>query len=188
VKRTKQIPNYRTVTETVIVTKTYDDGRAPRVQNTEVAGVGAQSQRTFQEPDGTYRDEEYWDTETYTEYENVEVPSEETYYETKNSQCHCYECRCPKCKLEYSHLNSLKNCLSGIFGLSWIFLKFSCIIAPFLLFGAVGILFGIYSKNWYMGYYISGAATIIGYTVGVISVGCLMTVLYCKKNRSCCFY
>jgi hypothetical protein len=160
------------------------------VQNTEVAGVGAGSKRTYQELDGTYREEEYWETENYTDYENVEVPKIETFYESQDSPCHCYNCGCRKCKPVNSNLNSLEYFLFKVFSRSLIFLKFSCIFVPFLLFSGVGFLFGRYCQNWYIAYLISGessSVSIIGYVVGVISIVFLMTVLYCKKRRRCCF-
>jgi hypothetical protein len=59
-----------------------------------------------------------------------------------------------------------------------------------MLLAGVSFLFGKYCENWYFAYKITGESSslsIVGFIIGGISVGLLITVLYCKIKRRCCF-
>jgi len=191
-KRTKQIPNYRTVTETVTVTKTYDDGKGPRVENLEVAGVGALQSKTYQEHDGTYKTEDYYVTENYTDYENVQVTKNVVHYEENSSSCSCSRCNCPKCReRDCCDLSSYFEKAKNICSFSLVALKFILKLLPSLLFIGLGLLYGIYSKNWYFGYYVDSSKNVlsifyIGYIVAGFTILITALVIMKKLGLCCC--
>jgi len=130
------------------------------------------------------------ETENYTDYETVQVPKEESFSETEDERCHCSQCQCSKCNQDNFHLSALKDFLYDLFRRSWFLFKFSCLIGPLMFLAGVSFLFGGYCQNWYIAYLISGQSSsisIVGYIVGGISIGLLITVLYCKIKRRCCF-